>query len=381
MNNSLKAIPLAIMTAFAATNVMAESNTTFNYGGFIKLDMMYSDWSAGRVATGAGRDFYVPSSIPVGSGDSYSAFDAHAKQTRFNFGTTTTLDGGEKIQTFLEMDFMVTVDGNERSTNGYEPELRHAWVKWGNWLAGQSWSNFQDVAALPEAVDFIGPSESTVFVRQPQLRYTAGNWSFSVENPETTVNPYQTASSIATDDNGVPDLTVRYNYKASWGHFSIAGLARQLVEDNGAFDSTTEGFGVSVSSKFNINDRNDIRFMVNYGQGIGRYVGINTLQDAVRDASGELNAIDLVSAFVAWRHVWSGDWRSTFSYSMLAGDNDAALTAAGTTSDVNSIRVNLLNSPLPKLDVGVELSRATREVESGADGDMDRIQFMAMYKF
>ena len=381
MTRPLGALSLAIIAACGSTAVMAETNTTFTYGGFIKLEAMHSDFSAGRVGTGAGRDFYVPSSIPVGNGDSYSAFDAHAKQTRFNFGTTTTFDNGEKIQTFLEMDFMVTVDGNERVTNGYEPELRHAWVKWGNWLAGQSWSNFQDVSVLPEAVDFIGPSESTVFVRQPQLRYTNGAFSFSLENPETTVNPFQSNTSVATDDNALPDVTVRYTHKTSWGHIGIAGLLRQLGEDNGAFDSTETGFGVSLSSKIVLNDRNDLRMMVNYGSGIGRYVGINTIQDAVRDASGDLDAIDLFSAFIAWRHVWGGDWRSTFSYSMLAADNDSALTAGATTSDVNSIRVNLINSPMPKLDVGVELSHAVRETENGADGDLDRIHFMVVYKF
>ena len=37
-----------------------------------------------------------------------------------------------------------------------------------------------DAAALPDAVDFVGPTEGTIFVRQAQLRYTKGPWSFSV---------------------------------------------------------------------------------------------------------------------------------------------------------------------------------------------------------
>ncbi len=41
-----------------------------------------------------------------------------------------------------------------------------AYVSWNNWLAGQTWSNFQDVAALPDAVDFVGVTDGTVFVRQ-----------------------------------------------------------------------------------------------------------------------------------------------------------------------------------------------------------------------
>ena len=73
------------------------------------------------------------------------------------------------------------------------PVLRHAYVQWGNWLVGQTWSNFMDVATLPEAVDFIGPTDGTTFVRQPQVRYTMGGFSLSAENRETTILPYDVA--------------------------------------------------------------------------------------------------------------------------------------------------------------------------------------------
>jgi hypothetical protein len=45
--------------------------------------------------------------------------------------------------------------GNEAATNTYGVTVRHAYATWNRWLAGQTWSNFQDVAALPDAVEFI----------------------------------------------------------------------------------------------------------------------------------------------------------------------------------------------------------------------------------
>ncbi|TMP26646.1 porin, partial [Pseudoalteromonas rubra] len=42
---------------------------------------------------------------------------------------------------------------------------------------------------------------------------------------------------------------------------------------------------------------------------------------------------------------------------------------------------NLLYSPVKKLTFGVEFKHAERETESGADGDLDRLQFSAKYAF
>jgi hypothetical protein len=48
---------------------------------------------------------------------------------------------------------------------------------------------------------------------------------------------------------------------------------------------------------------------------------------------------------------------------------------------VRSYAVNLIYSPLPKLDVGAELRVARRELESGADGDLRRLHFLVRYSF
>ena len=75
----------AAMTLAAAVGLMsggamaAEAKigeTTVTWGGFAKLDVIYSRFSEGEIAQSTSRDFYVPGTIPVsaGGGDALETF-------------------------------------------------------------------------------------------------------------------------------------------------------------------------------------------------------------------------------------------------------------------------------------------------------------------
>ncbi|MBT0177925.1 hypothetical protein G9O68_14755, partial [Listeria seeligeri] len=98
----------------------------------------------------------------------------------FNLGIDNVSESGNKAGAFFEMDFFGNSLGNQTATNTYGVTLRHAYMYWNNWLAGQTWSNFMDAAALPEAVDFVGPTDGVIFVRQAQVRYTQGGFSVAL---------------------------------------------------------------------------------------------------------------------------------------------------------------------------------------------------------
>ncbi|ODS64414.1 MAG: hypothetical protein ABS41_02990 [Arenimonas sp. SCN 70-307] len=367
-----------------STPIMPAANpgTRFSFGGFVKLDAMVTDTDGGEIADGsAGRLFYLPSAIPVGGApESGNDLDSHAQFSRLWFGADTDLDG-RKLKAYLEMDIFGGALGNEIATNTYGLTIRHAYVSWDKWLAGQTWSNFQDVASLPDAVDFIGPTEGTVFVRQAQLRYTSGPWSFSLENPETTTTSYLTGVRGNSDDNSVPDFTARYVSRGDWGHVSIAGMARQLKVANAFGSQDDTAFAVSVSGKWNVGASDDVRYMLSYGPGIGRYLGLGLGPDAMTAADGSLEALDGIGGFVAWRHVFSPKWRGNVFYSAAKFDNETALTGLGVTESSQSFHANLIYSPLPKLDVGAELIWGNRELESGADGDLRRLHMHVKYSF
>jgi hypothetical protein len=355
---------------------------SYKFGGFVKTDVMYSDFGGGSVSSGsAGRDFYIPAVVPVGdSGESY--LDFNIKESRINFKSTHNLDNGAKLGTFFEFDMQLSGHGDERISNSYNPRIRHAFFTYNKWLIGQTWNTFFNVGALPENLDFVGPAESTIFGRQAMIRYTNGAWMLALENPETTVTPSSAGGRVVADDGKIPDIILRYNMKGDWGTFTAAGMLRQLACDGcvAGVDDTTSAFSVSLSGKFIFGNKDDFRWMASTG-GLGRYIGLNISNGAVVDSDGNLKRIDQTGIFGSYRHLWSDKWRSNLTLGYLTVDNNTDLTGMGATKKMNSWHVNLIYSPQPKLDFGAEFIYADRTLESGADGDLTRLQFSAKYAF
>ena len=368
--------------------ILASGNpdTRFSFGGFIKLDAMATNTNAGEIADGsAGRMFYLPSAIPVGGADeSRTDLDTHAQFSRFWFASDGEVQG-HKARAYLEFDLFgggMASLGNQASTNTHGVTLRQAYVSWDKWLAGQTWSNFQDVAALPDAVDFVGPTEGTVFVRQAQLRYTRGAWSVALENPQTVVAGYRSTTRTTSDDGNLPDITVRWTGKGDYGHVSVAGIARQLRHDTATTHASGNGYGASLSGKVNLGKQDDLRYMLIGGNGIGRYVGFALGADGTLDAAaGDIEPTGVLAGFVAWRHVFDPKLRGSLMFSRAQLDNDTDWTGFGVTKSAQSFHANLIYSPFPKLDVGAELIWGNRELESGADGDLRRVHATVKYSF
>ena len=369
--------------------------TKFTYGGFIQMDANVSNYSDGKPTFYASEDLLVPSTIPVepvdGVSDSYESTNLHAKSSRFFFTTATDTDVG-KISTRIELDFILSGEAggvDERISNSWNSRLRHAFVKWdysekSSLLAGQSWSTFFNVSALPNLIDFVGPV-GTIFNRQPQIRWTMGGLQLAVENPATRLN------GISFDDNseGMPDLIARYNGKAGGLNWSIAGIARELTYENRSLPSVdlgsdeTYGYGLSLAGKWNFG-KNDLRFMFNYGDALGRYMGLNAFNDGYVRLDGKIKTFDQMGGFIAYQHFWSPQWRSTFSLSAAEADNPSVSDFLGADSLAKSYQTfhaNLNYLPAPKMSIGGELIYGKKELEDGRDGDLSRFQFAVKYAF
>lgn len=364
-------------TAFAED----EPTTTYKFGGYAKFDAMFSDYSdATPDGNALFRQFYYAPQVPIGDGTGSSDItaDFHARESRLNFRADTTTAGGDKITAYFEMDFLTHTDGNEVVSNSYSPRLRHAFIKYNKWTFGQTWSTFMDVSVLPEALDFVGPAESTTFIRQGQIRYTSGNLELAVENPQTFV------AGGTRDLSTVPDLIARYTFKLDGGSYvRVAGLMRSLkVGPAGGSQVDETGFGISASTKFKFGSGDDLRAMVTVGDGIGRYVGLGFVLDGYLDATtGAIETVDTTAWFVSYRHLWNSKWRSNIMYGTNSlGYNDDA--QAGDFNDTGtSFHLNLIHNVLPKLDIGGEIIWGERENVAGIDGDFTRVQFSAKYAF
>ena len=369
--------------------VELKKGTRFQYGGYVKLDGMWSKNSDQRRANNVGDDFLVPSTIAVGdeSNEGDAVFDSNAKFSRLWFKTRTETDAG-LLTSYIETDFNGSND--ERLTNQSVSGLRHAFVNWDysesdSLLLGQTWSTFFNVGALPETLDFVGPTSGTVFVRQAQARWThkmgdGASFMLAAENP--SVSMYDAGGGFEAndiDESSMPDLIARYNGKAGNFSYSLAAMGCEISYDTGSQSDDEMGFGVSLSGKWVFENGDDLKFMVNHGN-LGRYVGLNAFRDAAVEIDGDIDLIDMTGGFIAYRHHWNEKFRSTFSYAMSSADNSDDILS-DVTETISNANINLMYSPTKKLTLGAEFIYAEREVESGLDGDLERLQFMGKWAF
>ncbi len=388
--------------------VEIKKGTRFQYGGYIKMDALASKYSGGERATSTvGDDLLVASTIPIGGNGGDTNLDMHAKTSRLWFKTRTDSGHGE-VRTHLEMDFAINQLGDERISNSSVNRMRHAYVAWDydedvTLLGGQTWTTFFNVGSLPEILDFVGPV-GTLFDRQAQLRWSrklanGGTLMLAAENPSTSLYGSDgatlgasTGGSTAFDNNAMPDLIARYDGSVGQLGYSAAAMLRQIAYKqtftnslaatvNGDEDKT--GYAVSVAGKWKLGD-DDLRFQMNYGNALGRYMGLQTYRDGVIEDDGGIDLITQVGGFVAYRHMWDAKTRSNLVLSASSADNPS-IVPADTPSSYQSAHANLLYSPTDNLTLGGEYIYARKTIEGTVNGDdsgtLNRLQFSMKYAF
>lgn len=380
IEKTMRDAPVSVKTGTSSNGFMV-GDTTFTLGGFVDFDAHLSNYSDGSGFAGGSvvRDFYIPGATPVGDGSGgVSQTDFTAEATRFS---VKAQNGG--VTGYLETDFLLSGQGNERVSNSFSPRLRRAYVDYNGWRIGQEWSTFQNTSAIPESASFLGLSDGMVFGRQAMVRYTNGPFQIALENGNTTVtNTAAGGGRIEADGNTIPDLVARYNMKGDFGNVSLAAIGRQLQIDNNVLDASTTGWGLSASGRLNAGP-GDIRFGLTGGEGLGRYIGLNTANGAaINPANGDLEAIPSYGGHVSYRYPF-GDTSLSFGYSGLFIDNPAFVMANGVnpTESVQSGLFAITHKVAPKTSIGVEALLGMRELEDGTDGELTRFTFSTKYGF
>src|SRR6202171_1491848 len=365
------------------------SNTSVTLGGYVKLDAVFSNPSAG-VGT-KGDLFLDPTAIPVGptaGNNERNQVKFGARESRLFVKTNTPTPVGD-LNTHVEFDFY-GADGNESVSNSHGFRLRHAYGTLGNFLAGQTWTNFMNPAALPDTVDFGGPV-GQIFDRQAQVRWTqsfgssaqsgGGQWSVALENPETVVQ-IPGGASFRADDDRFPDVTGQVLFNTPAGKISVHGLMREIRVDSAAAPAAVSqkwGGAVSVAGVIPTVGRDDFRFTASAGNAIGRYSD-GFFPDGVLGSDGHIRLPKQWGWFAAYRHYWFDQLRSNLVLS-TAGENNPAGAPASTNKSTRSAHVNLIWSPVANSDLGLEYIHADRETEDGLKGHLNRLQASAKYAF
>jgi hypothetical protein len=121
--------------------------------------------------------------------------------------------------------------------------------------------------------------------------------------------------------------------------------------------------------------------MATAGDGLGRYIGLNIVNDAALDAAGKLDPIFTWSGFAAYQHHWGGRLRSSVAGSYFKADNPVTLTTRQVTDESWNGFANLIWNPVDPLDIGIELLYAERTLEDGRTGDLRRLMISTRYNF
>jgi len=386
------------------------TNTSMQIGGYAKLDIIYD------INANTGDSIGVAAIPAEGSAaaNRQGHFRLHSRQSRFWIRTWTPTDWGE-LETHLQVDFF-GAGGNELVSNSDTFRARHVYGRLGPVLAGQTWSTFMILEALPDVLDFSGPAGDP-FIRQAQLRYThsfgGGTVAvFAVENPQfglpgalgaeaySQIAATGAAATVGPDE--MPDFVVGLTHTWGSGRASIRGLFRRLTVDNGNagganIDDSAFAWGIHAGFgwRFN-NNRTAIGAAFHYGKGLGRYTtaagnGTGAVLLGPANATASLETVTQYGGLAWIQHRWTNTLRSTVAYGRARNEyvNEVPGGKAGLpgiptgslTQDNWTVHANLIWSPVPGVNIGVEYVYAFNGIVNSANGELHRIQVSFQYAF
>tara|TARA_R110001606_G_scaffold254268_1_gene402208 strand:+ start:890 stop:2041 length:1152 start_codon:yes stop_codon:yes gene_type:complete len=366
---------LALAVASASHGVDFEvGDTKASVYGYAKLDIIYDvDDDMGNLIT-----HNAITEDGVDSQDGH--FNMHAYQSRIGFKTMTPTSGSDLV-TQIEGDFY-------GPNNNFR--LRHAYGSWNGILAGQYWTNFYGFVAGTPTIDFRGPPGVANQARQPQLRYTTGNFSVAIEDPDTLGGSERTENGVVQTEadaakSELPDVTARYTDTSGAFKYSASAVLRQLEYDAVADidasvdDDSTFGWGVALEAAMDVSEAVILRAGVTHGDGMGGYMNVSPqTSPAYLSDGGNLETLETTGGTIG-ASIKAGPGAINASYNVSTVDLDSEEIGGNDTFE--TAYLNYIWTPAERISYGIEASWASREEKDGAEGDATRIQGMVMYSF
>lgn len=349
------------------------TDLSLKLGGYIKADFIQDFNGIGN------RSQFATNTIPIDgtpNADLGAGTNIQARESR----VTLEIVGPEdkrKFRVYVEGDFYG--DGNAF-------RLRQAYGEYGNFLAGQTWTTFMNLADRPRILDYEGP-DGEIFVRQALVRWTqdiSENWKFAVAAEEPTVQIATPAGFTGSARGNMPDLAGFVGYHRKRAHFQLHAIVRNLRFDGTGStpDESTTGWGFNSTFKVNPFGKDQIMGHFAFGSGIGRYIESMSGQnvDALFGAGGNLVAVPARSTGLGFEHHWTPKLMSTFAYSFADISRNTGFTGS-VIKRTQDGRVNLIWTPFRLVDLGVEYMWGRRDNQDGTRGDATRLQFSTIYRF
>lgn len=374
-------IPPDVVSAgeFPGSLKIPGTDAAIRIGGRVKFSTVYTFDDLGV------DDQFITAEIPV-TGQSVAGEGARltmsARSSRLNFDVRTPTGVGH-MRAYVEGDFA-------SSDSGYNFRLRHAYGQYKRTLVGQTWSTMADPQAQPEDIDFEGLNSRNL-IRQAQMRFGISldedkSLALSLEDPKSDITGGE-------DVNLVPDLIARFRWEKPYGplgHLQAAMILRQLrAEPDNRPDITRREFayGLTVSGKLAVEsefEKDNIVFQINTGDGMGRY--INDLesdggQDAYIDPiNNKMRTLPVFSIYGAYQHWWTEEMRSNLLYGFVFVDN-LSNQPGDAYRRTHRVALNLIWSPIPRMDIGIEGLYGNRENKDDSSGHAIQAQMAVIFRF
>ena len=273
-------------------------------------------------------DIFVTSEIPTTkiTHINFQRFHMSANQSRLGFSFKFP-KAGKNTTAVLEGDFLSSTKG----LNTYF-RLRHAYLTNGEFLVGQTWTNFGDIGASPNTLDLEGPN-SMPSSRVAQIRWRrqmtkSFNLLLAVEEPKGDYTALDSANTLRA---AFPELVVKPKFSFTNGHWSNSFIYKPIVysDKNYSFKKKLNAWGFTSSLSINIPDSKSSHWtgIKNRVFNVLGIIGKGT-QGAVNDFGGlgyeavpkdgtSLETLSYYGGYVSYSFVIKKRWSTTYVYSYL----------------------------------------------------------------
>ncbi|WP_104471344.1 DcaP family trimeric outer membrane transporter [Acinetobacter indicus] len=348
---------------------MTLGNAEFNLYGNVRMDGSYQ-------VEGSSRDLpynHINAVALEGNNESSDRLRSTLSATRLGLDFKSPV-GDQDVKGKIEVDFL-------GGSNFDNLRIRHAYLNYGNWLIGQTWSNFAVPDYMPETVDALAYAGGAV-KRTPQVRYTA---KFS---PQTNL----VVAAEDPKDNSItqrlPALTARLNHQFA-DNMSVS--ARAMGHEKRINSDEEMAWGVGLGAKYDVTPSTTLKADYYHVKGDSSFVSFaNT--GTIQGANG-LEQSEFDSITVGLTQKFNEKLRGTVGYGYMSFDQDTDYLAAtpadkrtGVNKDLWQAWANVFYSPIKPVSLGLEYVYGEREAvvpaaNGSKTGEDNRINMVAIYNF
>lgn len=268
--------------------------------------------------------------------------------------------------------------------------IRQMYIRSKNWLIGKSWSTFNNVPYLTQAVDgrFTGGAIGT---RPVQLRYynKSEKWKYQVSLEYLKPSLIQPDSAVAESSVVIPALAGNGSFKTDFVDILLAGVLRMNRVQFTTGDKRTQsqlGYGGMIAAKLHLNKRNRLMSSAAAGVGIGGFLGDFAFVDidlAYNPISQQFENMNTYTVLLGYEYDWSKDFTSAIGGSLLSSE-EKSFFEDGAFIRGSKILTNLFYKPhwgKGNLQVGVEIEFAERKNINTASNSTYRASTLLIYNF